>query len=125
MALYLKASADFKLSLTSAQAQLLASRSFSLVESADLVEHTSQTVLLADGASDVAFNFGGVTTARALFILSDRQISFRFNGTEVVVLGHTAGEPAWIFMPATTMTSLSLDNASGEAATVHVVIAGV
>lgn len=125
MALYLNASAVFKVGTDSTLAELLASRNLAMTEGTDHEEMTAQFLEIADSVSGQAVAFGPVTTGKALLIIASRQITANLNGSEAVTVGHTAAEAAWMVLPATSLTSLTLDNASGDVAEVHVVILGV
>lgn len=124
MALYLTATGTFKLGTDSTLAELLAARSLSLTEGEDHEEFSGQFIELANGASGEAVSLGPLTTCKALLIYSSRQITVNINGSEAIPLGHTAAEACWILLPATSFTSLTLSNSSGDVALVHVVMAG-
>lgn len=125
MPLYLSASATFKVGTDSTLAQLLANRSVTETEGTDHEELVSHYIEIADAASGLAISLGPLTTCKALFVISDRQITVNINGSEAITLGHTAAEEAWLLLPQTSFTSLTVDNSSGAVANAHIVMVGV
>lgn len=128
MALYSAFSATIKLAIDSTLAQLLASRSISVTESdaSEIEEATIHHMEVADATVDSAVNLGGLTTCKQLFIIADRQVSVKINGGDTgVPIGHTATEGGSLCLPATSITSLSISNASGATANVDFIMSGV
>ena len=124
MALYSKVTGTVTVATSNTLAEILAKRSFSLVESTDFEELVTHHLEIADSASGQAVSLGALSTCKFLYVVSSRQVTANLNGSEAVTVGHTAAEEAILLLPATSLTSLTLDNASGDVANVYVVMAG-
>lgn len=124
MPIYTKVAGTVQVAETSSLTELLAKKSFSLVEGTDFTESVTHHMSLADSSSGVTVSLGPLSTCKFLYISSDRAITANLNGSEAVTLGHTAGEEAMLLLPATSLTSLTLDNSSGAAANVYIAMAG-
>jgi len=125
MALYLQAGLTWKLSKTSTQAQYLANRSISLTEAVDIEEYAEHYVEIADAVTDQAISLGFVTTVKGLLIESDRAITVKINGSDTgLPIGHTADEGGALLLTATSVTTLTLSNASGETANIYISLPG-
>lgn len=80
---------------------------------------------IADAAT-VALAFGPVTTAHYVLIKSDRQVTVKLNGDSTgFALGTTSASGSFVVIPATSVTSISITNASGAAATLDYELVGV
>lgn len=82
-----------------------------------------KTAIADAGTLNVAF--GPVTTAKYVFVKSDRQVTLQFNGdSNGVAIGVAADKPGFLGIP-TSCTSLSITNASGAEAEVEYELVGV
>ena len=126
MALYVKAETTWLVADSSAAAQTSSSRSSSTIDTTTSTLYTEHLISLADSVTDQAVNFGTVTTAKSARIQSDRQISVKINGGDTgVIIGNVATVGWTLQLDATAITSLSLTNASGGAASVKIQLPGV
>lgn len=128
MPLYHSYSAFIKIAEDSTLAQLIASRSISTTESdaADIEEAVTHKMEIADAVVDQAVSLGSLSTCKQLHIISDRAISVKINGGDTgIPIGHTATEGGSMSIPATSITALSVSNASGGVANVHFILSGV
>ena len=90
----------------------------------DITEEMSGTLEIADAAVDQAIQFGGVATGKILYLESDRELTFKFNGgSDVLKLTPTTGAKAKLMWEG-EFTGLTASNASGEAATLTYYVAG-
>lgn len=79
---------------------------------------------IADSGS-LSVPFGEVTTARFLWVKTDRQVTLKFNGASTgFLLGTAAAAGGFIGIP-TSCTSLTIENASGAAVEVFYELVGV
>lgn len=85
---------------------------------------SSGETTIADSGS-LSVPFGEVTTARYLWVKTDRQITLKFNGASTgFLLGTAAAVGGFMGIP-TSCTSLTIENASGAVAEVAYELAGV
>jgi len=94
---------------------------YSQVHNVNVVETVWQELSLADGATDTAVAFAGVTTADVVLIASDRQITWRQALTDTATTIDAGG---YALLCKSGMTALYLTNASGAAALVKVFLGG-
>lgn len=127
MTLYFKSAETWEVGSDANLAQTNAKRSSSLIESSDIVEHGGGEYLIPDGTTDLAINFGPVTTAYALRIESNQPITAKINGASTPLpIGRDADTKAVLQISQTAgITSLSISNASGNAANVYISLPGV
>lgn len=119
MPLYAQASASFDIATDDGYTDKLASRSLSFQDSEIFEEVVSHRLLVADGETDFAVSSGGIDNIKALYVKTDAEITLKLNGTHQVTVSK------WFALPETSnLTSLTIANASGGAATVDVVMAG-
>lgn len=123
MALYHKATTTWIIAESDSLAQTLANRSTSKIEATDITELIERRIAIPNGTSDLAIGFtgsDGMTTIKALQIITDQPISVKINGGDTgIPIGHTAGESATLLLDATAITALSVSNASGATANVY------
>ena len=123
MALYHKATTTWSIAESDSLAQTLANRSTSKIEATDITELIERRIAIPNGTSDLAIGFtgsDGMTTIKALQIITDQPISVKINGGDTgIPIGHTAGESATLLLDATAITALSVSNASGATANVY------
>lgn len=129
MTMYFKATMTWVVAEDDTLAQAVSGPlSSSKIESTDITEHVGRRITLADGVTDQAINFvgaDGLTTAKALMIKTDQPITAKLNGSSTAIpIGHAADEPATLMIDATTITSLSLSNASGNTANIIISLPG-
>jgi len=89
-----------------------------LSEIADHDELVTQMVEVADAASNQAISLGGLTTAETVLLVSDTPITFKVNGAADGVACTI------LLLLEAAVTSLTVSNASGQAAIVRVHLAG-
>ncbi|MBT8428395.1 MAG: hypothetical protein KJN79_00640 [Gammaproteobacteria bacterium] len=90
----------------------------------DITEEMSGTLEVADAVVDQAVQLGGVATGKVLYLESDRELTFKFNGgTDVLKLTPTTGAKAKLMWEG-EFTALAVSNASGETATLTYYVAG-
>jgi hypothetical protein len=82
-------------------------------------EMTIQFVLVANGAVDQAVSLGPVTTGQMVLIVSDKEVSVKFNGAAAGIAGKV------FFLSGAAITSIAVSNSSGVAAKIRVHILGV
>lgn len=128
MALYHKALSTWVVAEDSTLAQTIASRSTTKIESADITEHVERRITVPNGTTDLSITFAGsdgLTTAKALLIITDQPITVKINSSSTAIpIGHTASESATLMLDATAITALSLSNASGATANVYISLPG-
>ena len=78
--------------------------------------HVAQVLTLPDATVDEAVEFGGVTTAETVLIVSDVEISVKVNGAAAGIAG-----TMFLFTGA-SITELEISNASGGDALVRVYV---
>jgi hypothetical protein len=83
--------------------------------SASYTDSTFQEITVANAATDMPLDFGGVTTAYVFYLISDQPITVYFaaSGTAISIL---ANKP--FFQAGTAITAIYLTNQSGSAANV-------
>jgi hypothetical protein len=83
--------------------------------SAAYTDCTMQEITVANGATNIQLDFGGVTTADVVYLESDQAISIYLasSGTEIPV---RANKP--FFQSGTAVTAIYVTNQSGSAAKV-------
>ncbi|MEA3224962.1 MAG: hypothetical protein U9Q07_03360 [Planctomycetota bacterium] len=124
MALYQTASVVWKVAKDSTLAQLLTSVSPSSTDSANLEEHTSQVVKVADSVTDQVISLGGIAAVKALLIVSDRKVTVKLDG-EAVTIGHTDAAGGFLLLcPANDIAAILASNASGDEALIDVYMVG-
>lgn len=90
----------------------------------DITEEMSGTITIADSVTDEAIQFGGVASAKILYLECDQEITFKLNGgSEEFKLTPTSGQKAKLMWEG-EFTSLSVSNASGSDATLTYYVAG-
>lgn len=90
----------------------------------DITEEMSGTVEIADAVTDQAIQLGGVASGKILYLESDREITFKFNGgSDALKLTPTTGAKAKCMWEG-EFTALTVSNASGETATLTYYVAG-
>ena len=125
MAQYLEASASFAFATDSSKADTLASRSFSMSDTANFDEQSVQLLDVPTGTTDQAIALGPLTAIKALFVRSDRQVTIKLANTHEVTLGHTAAEGGFLVLSATDFgTGLQVTNQSGDTAKLYVAMFG-
>ncbi len=129
MALYFIGTTTWQVAEDSTKAQLISSRSSSKTEAVDMTECVERRVEIPDATTDQAIGFVGAdglnTNALALFIQSDNPITVKINGSATgLPIGNTVGETGTLMIDATTITSLTISNASGATAKVTFVFPG-
>lgn len=128
MALYHMALSTWRVAEDSTLAQSIASRSTTKIETTDITEYVERRLSVPNGTTDLAIGFtgsDGLTSAKALLIITDQPITVKINGSSTAIpIGHTAGESATMMIDATTVTALSLSNASGSVANVYISLPG-
>lgn len=92
----------------------------SFTDSTTYTEVTSNRIVIADGASDEALSFVGVSSGKLFYFKSDQAVSIKLNGSSSA-LSITANQPA--LLPA-TVTACTVSNSSGTAANVDYGVAG-
>lgn len=93
----------------------------SLLASIPITRYSVQRYTIADATTDQSVTFGsGITAALALIIRSDEPITFKANGSSTA----TPCDPIAILTSETNglITSLTISNASGDTATVEILI---
>lgn len=123
MALYHKATTAWIVAESDSLAQTLANRSTSKIESTDITELVERRIAIPTGTTDLTIGFtgnDGLSTIKALQIITDQPISVKINGGDTgVPIGHTVDETATMLLDATAITELSVSNASGKTANVY------
>ena len=84
-------------------------------------EYTIQRIAIADATSDQAIDFGGISSATFIAIVTDQTISFKLNGTSNLAI--TAKSAAPTVLNTDSITSLYVSNSSGSTANVTIIIA--
>lgn len=81
-------------------------------------EYAQHSLIIANGASDQAINFGGVVTARIALLTSDQTITFKLNGGAAI-------QGRLFLLQEAALTALSVSNASGKDANLQILLIGV
>lgn len=90
----------------------------------DITEEMSGTLAIADAVVDQALQFGGVATGKVLYLESDQELTFKFNGgSDVLKLTPTSGQKAKLMWEG-EFTALTVSNASGTEAILTYYVAG-
>lgn len=127
MSIYAELTFQILSALTSAKKQLGFQRTEDVTTTTtrtDITEEMSGTLEIADATVDQAIQFGGVTAGKVLYLESDQELTFKFNGgSDVLKLTPTSGQKAK-FMWEGEFTSLTVSNASGQTALLTYFVAG-
>ena len=81
-------------------------------------EAKSEFMEVANGSTDLAVPLGGLTTVKALLIISNQDVSFKING------GNTGVQVKTLFLRDCAVTALTVSNASGSTADVRILAVG-
>ena len=127
MSLYAQLTFQILSALSSAKKQI----GFSRVEDVtttttrtDISEEMSGTIEIADAVTDQAIQFGGVASGKILYLESDQELTFKFNGgSDSLKLTPTSGQKAKLMWEG-EFTSLLVSNASGSTAVLTYYVAG-
>jgi len=84
----------------------------------DQDEASAGAMKLANGATDVTIPLGGLTTVKAIALKSDFQLTIKINGSIAIACKA-------YYMRDCAITTLTASNASGSAAVLQYVMAGV
>lgn len=127
MSLYAELTFQILSALTSSKNQIGFRRTESVTTTTsrtDITEEMSGTLEIADAVSDQTLQLGGVATGKILYMETDRELSFKFNGgSDVLKLTPTTGAKAKLMWEG-EFTALTVSNASGETATLTYYVAG-
>lgn len=91
----------------------------SYVDTKDITKYNEQSIIVPAGTTDYAVSFGNVTIASLVYIETDKQLTFKLNGT---------GNPAItckdvVYLSSAGILSLYLTNATTSNATVKIFLA--
>lgn len=90
----------------------------------DITEEMSGTIEIANAVTDQAIQLGGVTAGKILYLESDRELTFKFNGgSDALKLSPTNAAKAKLMWEG-EFTALTVSNASGATAVLTYFIAG-
>lgn len=127
MSLYAELTFQIVSALTSSKKQLGFQRQEDVTTTTtrtDITEEMSGTLAIADLTVDQAIQFGGVASAKILYLESDKELTFKFNGgSDVLKLTPTSGQKAKLMWEG-EFTSMTVSNASGAAALLTYYVAG-
>jgi hypothetical protein len=96
------------------------------IDDATVTEYTSNTFVVANGATDLAIPLGLVDNAKNLILIVNGAVSFKLNGTgnTAIPLAPAAGKQGLLVLAAGSVTSLFVSNASGAPVTINLMAAG-
>jgi hypothetical protein len=90
----------------------------------DITEEMSGTTEVADGATDETIQFGGVTSAKILYMECDGELSFKFNGgSDSLKLVPVSGQKAKVMWEG-ELTAIAVSNGTGATVTLTYYLAG-
>jgi hypothetical protein len=91
----------------------------------DITEEMSGTLEIADAVVDQAIQFGGVSSAKMLYLEADGELTFKFNGgsDSLKLTTGTTGQKAKVMWEG-EFTSMTVSNASGATVTLTYFLAG-
>jgi len=82
-------------------------------------EAVSQNLEVAAAAVDQAISLGGLTTVKALLLISDQNVSFKFNGGTTVIVGKS------VYLRDCAVTAILVSNAGTLEANIEMMAVGV
>jgi hypothetical protein len=127
MSLYAELTFQILSALTSAKNQIGFRRTEDVTTTTtrtDITEEMSGTLEIADATVDQTIQFGGVASGKILYLESDQELTFKFNGgSDVLKLTPTSGQKAKLMWEG-EFTELTVSNASGSTAVLTYYVAG-
>jgi len=84
-------------------------------------ESNMRTYEVADETTDESVDLGGITTVDVFAITSDYQITYKLNGSATAI---TLDAKKSHVLFGTSITAITISNASGSTASVQILIAG-
>ena len=92
-----------------------------ITDSRTVTEVEHKLIAIANGATDTAINFGGVSAGKVFFAKSDQDVSFKLNGSAT---GQPCNPMILMIDDDGGYTEATVTNASGSTANIDLVIAG-